>query len=101
MVKKETDIYKEFNEGIDSHNSDIETYRELIPKAKVIIERYKDYFERVSVSYTSIILTPKDKDRLPPLFYCEALELGVLAREIESYGMHFNSCHVNLTLNKC
>lgn len=104
MKEREKTLKEIFNEELEEKNSDIETYRELIPKAKVIIEKYLKYFDSVSLYYNSISLTPKDENKLPPLFYCECIELGVLAKEIISHSYGWGgggSCSIELVLNKC
>ena len=100
-MAKEKSLKEHFNDDIAQHNANIEYYRELVPTATPLIEKYCDYFTPTNVSQTESRLTPTANYKLPPMFFCECLEAGILAKEVESYGMHYSSCHVVMVLNKC
>ena len=103
---KEKTLFEQFDEQVAQHNANIEYYREFVPKAKPLIEEYKDYFNSITINETGISLTPKDEDKIPPMFFCKMLENGILAKEhISSYsggfGGVYRSCTIQLVLNKC
>jgi len=98
---------RQFEERVKKINEDICLYRSFVPLAKPLIEKYAEYFNGVSIGTDgSISLTPVDSDKIPPLFFCEALEIGILAREYTSSysgmgGYGGENTTVKLVLNKC
>lgn len=93
-----------FTKEVDDKNSSVESYRALIPIAKPLILKYAEYFNGATINWNYIELTPVDENKLPPMFFCEALESGVLAKVKTHSGGGFGgyySVKVVLVLNKC
>ena len=72
-------VLQGYTDGIDEKNANICTYRQLVPMAKPLIEKYAEYFKDVTVNWDSISLTPARSEEIPPQFFCEAIEMGILA----------------------
>ena len=94
-------LKQQLNIDVEKINENIEIYRELIPKCVPLINKYEEFFDHATVYETSIDLTPKDSSKLPAKLFCEALEIGIIAKVFSNSGMSYHSTQVVLSLNKC